>query len=232
MRRLTTAAIDYFLPPGIDSASLSITDLNGRVVRVIAADQHAGIHRATWDLTYPGATTFPGIVLEGGNPARGVLAPPGTYRVTLTTVAAGTRAVRSQSLVVTRDPGVAGVTDLDLRAQFALATQVRDAESAANEAVIRIRRLRELEPGRFARDTAFARELAAVEGELYQVRNQSPKDKIAFPIKLNDRLTGLRAIIESGDGPPTASQRRVFNELKGQLDLLLLRLSRVLGGVS
>ena len=232
MRRLTTAAFDYFLPPGIDSASLTVTDLNGRVVREIAADKRAGLHRATWDLTYPGATTFPGIVLEGGNPARGVLAPPGTYRVTLTTIAAGTRAMRSQPLVVKRDPGVAGVTDLDLRAQFALATQVRDAESAANEAVIRIRRLRELEPGRFARDTAFARELAAVEGELYQVRNQSPKDKIAFPIKLNDRMTGLRAIIESGDGPPTASQRRVFNELKGQLDLLLLRLARALGGVS
>ena len=53
------------------------------------------------------------------------------------------------------------------------------------------------------------------------VRNQSPKDKIAFPIKLNDRLTGLRAIVEAGDGRPTEAQYRVFRDLRGELDALL-----------
>jgi hypothetical protein len=69
--------------------------------------------------------------------------------------------------------------------------------------------------------------MAEVEGELYQVRNRSPKDKIAFPIKLNDRLTGLRSLLERGDQRPTAAHYRVFEELSSQLDALLERLRRL-----
>ena len=53
---------------------------------------------------------------------------------------------------------------------------------------------------------------------LYQVLNQSPKDKIAFPIRLNDRLTGLRNRLERGDAAPTAAYRGVFEELSSELD--------------
>jgi hypothetical protein len=60
------------------------------------------------------------------------------------------------------------------------------------------------------------------------VQNQSPKDKIAFPIKLNDRLTGLRSNLEQGDGAPPASYQQVFNELKAELDAHLARLRRLL----
>ena len=56
-----------------------------------------------------------------------------------------------------------------------------------------------------------------MEGEIYQVRNQSPKDKIAFPIKLNDRLTGLRSRLERGDVAPSEAYRLVFAELSDQL---------------
>jgi hypothetical protein len=58
----------------------------------------------------------------------------------------------------------------------------------------------------------------------YQVKNQSPKDKIAFPIKLNDRLTGLRSNLEWGDGAPPAAYERVFRELSAELDTQLARL--------
>jgi hypothetical protein len=67
-----------------------------------------------------------------------------------------------------------------------------------------------------------------VEGELYQVRNQSPKDKIAFPIRLNDRLTGLRSNLETGDGAPPAAYERVFGELSAELATHLGRLNALL----
>jgi hypothetical protein len=60
--------------------------------------------------------------------------------------------------------------------------------------------------------------LGAVERKLYQVENQSPKDKIAFPIQLNDRLTGLRSHLEHGDGPPTRAYYQVFEELSAELE--------------
>ena len=69
--------------------------------------------------------------------------------------------------------------------------------------------------------SGFAAGIEAVAGELYQLRNQSPKDKIAFPIKLNDRLTGLRSHLERGDGTPIDAYQAVFDELSAELDVHL-----------
>ncbi len=67
--------------------------------------------------------------------------------------------------------------------------------------------------------------VSAVEAALYQVRNRSPKDKIAFPIRLNDRLTGLRAQVDAGDAPPTDAQRRIFAQLSAELERERARLA-------
>ncbi len=71
-------------------------------------------------------------------------------------------------------------------------------------------------------------ELSEIEAELYQVKNRSPKDKIAFPIRLNDRLAGLLAIVDTGDGAPTAAARTVADQLIAELEAHLARLERVL----
>ena len=67
-----------------------------------------------------------------------------------------------------------------------------------------------------------------MEAELYQVRNQGPTDKIAFPIKLNDTLTGLRSHLERGDGTPARVYAAVFEELSVELDTHLSELNRLL----
>ncbi|MEO7513527.1 MAG: glycosyl hydrolase [Gemmatimonadaceae bacterium] len=245
LRRLYPAALDYFLRAPVDSVRLDIADAAGRPVRSLGSGPRgAGLHRTAWDLRYPGATVFPGIVLEGGDPRRGMWAPPGRYRVRLSAFSAAGVIRDSGHVVVAKDPRLSGVSDEDLRQQFALAAQIRDRESAANEAVIRIRALRGDVNSRMARDTVglgrdhvgrlseatlpLLREIGAVEEGLYQVRNQSPKDKIAFPIRLNDRLTGLRTNLESGDGRPTQAHQRVFRELAAELDALLARLTTTL----
>lgn len=80
------------------------------------------------------------------------------------------------------------------------------------------------------RETArsFVERISAVEEELYQVKNQSPKDKIAFPIKLNDRLTGLRSHLERGDAAPSKAYRQVFEELSAELAAQLGALEQAL----
>ena len=116
---------------------------------------------------------------------------------------------------------------------------IRDAESRANESVILARDLlaridataADIEDDALRDEaSAFAAAIEAVAGELYQLRNQSPKDKIAFPIKLNDRLTGLRSHLERGDGTPTDAYEAVFNELSAELDEHLRTLERLLTG--
>ncbi len=138
---------------------------------------------------------------------------------------------------VREDPRLTDVSEVDLRAQFDLAVKIRDLTSAANENVILIRNLRVQVKERLSRiDDRIVREVAegfvelisVVEKELYQVRNQSSKDKIAFPIKINNRLSGLRGNLERGDGPPLKGYYQVFEELSAELKAHLEVLKRIL----
>ena len=193
----------------------------------------AGMYRLSWDLRYTGATTFAGIVLEGGNPARGPWAAPGTYRAKLTL---GEK-VAIQEFVIQKDPRLREVSNEDLEEQFLLAMKIRDCESAANEAVIEYRRLsteleRKLEQSSDRKlhkaASAFLADYQSMAAGLYQLKNQSPKDKIANPIRLNDRLTGLRSHLEAGDMKPTASYYAVYEELSAELEARLSALTGLL----
>ena len=70
--------------------------------------------------------------------------------------------------------------------------------------------------------------IGAVETELYQTRNQRPKDKIAFPIQLNDRLAGLLWNIQRADSRPNRAHYSVYEELSTELDALLVELDTIL----
>ncbi|HMV49573.1 MAG TPA: glycosyl hydrolase, partial [Blastocatellia bacterium] len=148
----------------------------------------AGLHSATWDLRYPSATSFPGMILWGGG-VTGPAALPGNYQVRLT----ADGKTLTQSLVVKRHPLI-NVSDADLQEQFDLASQIRDKLSEANNAVIQIRKIKQTTAERLkANDNAqlkaagetLSKNLSAVESEIYQVRNQSNQDPLNFPIKIN-----------------------------------------------
>jgi hypothetical protein len=129
------------------------------------------------------------------------------------------------------------VTIADLREQFALATQIRDRLSAANDAVLRIRKIRSAIAERLTRAGApeivanandVSRKLSEVEESLYQVRNRSGQDPLNFPIKLNNRIGALGRSVSTGDARPTASSYTVYRELSAQLDVQLERLRHLI----
>ncbi len=224
-RSARPARIDIVSAVPLTGASVEILDDDGVVLRALDVPKTlaTGHHRVTWNLRTRGATVFPGIVLEAASPARGVLVPPGEYQVRVRANGVST----AQPFTVQGDPRVTDVTPADYAAQYALALRLRDAVSAANEAVLRIREVKTKLAATPGQAQAIA-ELSAIEAELYQVKNRTPKDKIAFPIRLNDRLAGLLAIVEMGDGAPTAADRKVADELMADLDAHLARLDRVL----
>jgi len=189
------------------------------------------MNRFLWDMRYPGPTMFPGIILWAAS-ARGPVALPGTYRVRLT----ADGEVRTESFTIAPHPLVTA-TEADLRARFDLAAAVTTKVSQANEAVIRIRaiktqirdRLSNLkDPKRDAKlvtaGEALERSLTAIEGEIYQYRNQSSQDPLNYPIKLNNKLAALLGVVESAEAAPTAAARQVFTELSGRLNQELARL--------
>ena len=93
------------------------------------------MNRFTWDMRYPNAREFPGLIMWAGN-TRGPLAPPGRYTRQADGRRRRRRRRRSRSAAT---PPMPNVTDADLVEQFRLARQINDKVSLANDAVVRIR---------------------------------------------------------------------------------------------
>ena len=193
---------------------------------------NAGFNTVTWDLRYPAATSFPGMILWGGS-VNGPLAAPGTYQIRMTTDGR----VQTQPLRVRRNPNFKDVSDADLQAQFDLAIQIRDKTSEANNAVIRIRdlkaqvadRLTQSQDARLkAAGDRLTTNLSAIEQEIYQVKNQSGQDPLNFPIRTNNRLASLLRVAVSGEGRPTGNVEPIFNDLVLELKAETDRLDTVL----
>jgi len=212
VRRLYPAHFDFLIDSSLD-ATVEVLDREGVVVRKLAVSTvNEGLNRISWDLRYEGATVFPGMVLESPSPTRGPWAPPGEYRVR---VRAGSEE-RLESFRVVKDPRHPELTDRELQAQYELAAKLRDRVSEANEAVLEIRALRARLTAR-SDAASLLTALADVEASLYQVKNESPKDKIAFPIRLNDRLSGLLWNVQRADGAPSRAHLEVYRELSSEL---------------
>jgi photosystem II stability/assembly factor-like uncharacterized protein len=262
IRSVNQATIDYFLKQPAENITIEVLDAKGQVIRTFtgspdedkrkpgagagaeeeefsgppaprAPARKAGTNRFTWDLRYPGATVFEGMILWSARAEAGPPAPPGTYQVRLT----ANGETQTQTFAIKRDPRLANVTDADLGEQFSLAIKARDKTSEANEMVILIRELKKQIKDRSdkAKDQtvsdageSLAKKLSAVEEEVYQVRNQSNQDPLNFPIKLNNQIAALRRSIETGDGRPTAQSYVVFKELSAQLDAVYAKLNAAL----
>ena len=190
-----------------------------------------GMNRFSWDMRYPNAKDFPGLIMWAGS-VRGPQAPPGRYQVKLT--AAGI--TKTQDFLIKRNTAVPGVTDADLIEQFKLAKSINDKVTSANEAVIRIRGMKTQIQDRATRSTdpsvktaaqSLSDKLTSIEGEIYQYRNRSSQDPLNFPIRLNNKLAALQGTVESGDYKPTAQSYVVYKELSGKLDKELSRLIEV-----
>jgi hypothetical protein len=191
----------------------------------------AGGNRYTWDLHYPGATTFEGLILWSANVEQGPLAVPGNYQVRLTS----NGVAETRPLKIERDPREIKITQADLEEQFKLATAVRDKTSEADEMVIKIRDLKKQIDDRVKKAPALggagerlSTHLSEVEEDVYQVRNRSGQDPLNFPIKINNQLGALLRTIETGDAKPTDQDYAVFKELSSRLEAIKKQMDAVL----
>ena len=242
IRGIYNAAIQYYLPEQTDSVTVEILDAQGELIQSYTGKSPEGrggspttakgLNSFNWNLRYPGATTFEGMIIWSARPQRGPLAPIGDYQVRLS--------VNGQTLntdfSVEMNPNLEGITPEDLQEQFDLSQQIMAKTTEANEAVIKIRKIRsQIEKlGPFNNDqlangvNGMMEKLSAIELDLYQVQNQSPQDPLNFPIKLNNRLASLRRSVENGQAKPTDAAYVVFDELKKELTDHLQKLKGVM----
>src|SRR4029434_5957612 len=161
---------------------------------------------------------------------------PGAYQVKLT--------VDGESMVQTfevkKDPRLE-TTPADFGKQLDLLLKIRDKFSETSEAILQIRdarkqidditnRLKDLPSGKTIADAAktLKANLAAVEEELYQTKNQSSQDPLNYPIRLNNKLAALTGVAGSADAAPTEQTYAVFDELAGKIDVQLRKLEEIM----
>ena len=265
IRGVNKAVIDFELKTAAEKVAIEILDAQGKLVRSFqgtpeddkkkagadgaAADDDegfgpprqkpptrtAGGNRFTWDLRYPGATVFEGMILWSARAESGPLAPPGNYSVRLT----ANGVTSTKPLTIRIDPRLRNVTEADLRKQFTLLSQIRDKVSAADEMVIRIREIQKQAKDRMdkAKDPAVASltdtlltRITSVEEAVYQTKNRSSQDPLNFPIRLNNQLAALGRSVGMGDAAPTDQSYTVYEELAQRLTAEQNKLDQALSG--
>jgi photosystem II stability/assembly factor-like uncharacterized protein len=256
LRGQSPARIDYFLETQPKSLTLDILDGRGQVVRSFAgepppkpdpegkpapppepgprgpartAPMAAGLNRFTWDLNSQPVVSFPGMILWGAT-QNGPMVLPGTYQVRLTVDGRA----HTQAFAVKKHP-LRNVSDADLLYQYELASRIRDKVDEANNAVIRIRRMK-TEIAERTKDAdnevkraaeQVTRSLSAVEEDVYQVRNQSNQDPLNYPIKINNRFASLLRVATTGEGRPTSNVEPIFQDIIAELKVQTDRLQQV-----
>ena len=253
------ATLQYILRKPAQLVTIDIIDSKGRVARTLTsapnaappADGRAGggggrggggfaaplalttgtLNTTTWDLRYPNAVGFPGLIMWGAS-LNGPAAAPGTYTVKLTVDGQST----TQPLIVERHP-LYQATDADLQAQFDFLIQVRDKVTETNNAVIKIRDIKTQIANRLGKTTdtklktaadMFVEGIGTIESNLYQVKNQSGQDPLNFPIKLNNQIASVLSMVGNGDGRPTAEAPKIYEMLSAEIKVQLDKLNAIL----
>ncbi|WP_153796357.1 WD40/YVTN/BNR-like repeat-containing protein [Foetidibacter luteolus] len=256
VRKVQNAVFQYYLAKDVDSVKIEILDAAGKLVQTFKGEKpkpkadstksdddggdeesffggapkpptvKAGLNKFEWDLRYPGATGFKGMIMWAARSQMGPVATPGQYQARLTV---GGETI-TQAFEVRLDPRLTSVTEADIQEQFKLAMQVRDETSKANEAVIKIRNIKDsmTKAGVAEKNKKIIDQLSVIEQAIYQVKNQSNQDPLNYPIRLNNKIAALQRIIENGENKPTDDAYKVFKELSAELAGHLAALDKLL----
>lgn len=248
-------------------ATLEIVDSSGSVIRTFSTKPDKekdelplslapGLNRFRWDMRYPSAESFPGLVMWSGS-VRGPQATPGTYTATLQYG----ESTETTEFEIAADPR-STATDEDYRLQLEFLLEVRDKLSETHSAITQIRdirkqitayrnRLNESSAGAevdadadeanttdddsqqpyaevLKQSQEILQQLSKIEETLYQTKNQSSQDPLNFPIRLNDKLSGVASVVATGSFRPTAQALAVRDELTSQIDEQLVKLKALI----
>jgi photosystem II stability/assembly factor-like uncharacterized protein len=221
------AMIDYWLPAGSGPATLEILSSDGTLIRKLSTEtaprdssrdvtpasgaqrlpKNAGLNRFVWNEQYPG----PWDSLANRRGGQGPAAPPGTYTVRLT--ANGVTQTRNLKLMA--DPRVTadGVTNADLREQFAHNMRVRDLVSDANHAVSDLAAIRRTATGSKLQD------VEAIERDLL-----TPNVRYSKP-GLQAQITYLYSMTRGTDQKIGRDAVMRYRDLRKEMDDIMKRIS-------
>ncbi len=196
------------------------------------ATTDVGLNRFVWDMRYPDATRFPGMILWAGQ-TNGPRAVPGNYQVKLTVDGQ----TFTENFEIKSDPRLT-TTPADYAKQLELSLKIRDKLTETHNAIIQIRDVKKQiddlvkrvgGPGTIADSgKSLSRKLTDIEEALYQTKNQSSQDPLNFPIRLNNKLAALLGVVARSETPPNEQSFAVYEELNAAINAQLQKLSAIM----
>jgi len=241
------AIIHYYFkekPAKESVVKLEILEESGKLIKSFASNAKKkknqftpkkGMNRFIWDMRYPDAISFEGLVLYSSN-TKGPVAVPKNYKVRLVV----DDQAMEQDFEIKMDPRSESTIE-DLQAQFDYLIDIRNKLSEAHQAVIDIRSLRKdldylkgkLGDKEYYADVrkaikAFDEEMTVIENNIHETRNEARQDPLNFGIKLNNRLAYLATHEAGGDYRPTDQGIAYKKEVSAQIDKELTDLKTVM----
>jgi hypothetical protein len=236
--------VNYFVKDVPDSikAAITVLDKERKVVKTFATDAKEnnakldvakGMNQFVWNLLYPESERIEGMILWNGVPG-GIVAPPGQYFVR---VKVGSDSAEVP-FTLRADPNYKA-NQGEYEQQFAFLKMVQDKFNETQKAIKDIRALRqqinsftalqgkELPKEVKAMADSINKQISAVEETLYQTKAKSGQDVLNYPIRLNDKLSGVFDVANSGNFAPSKQTREVYADLASQIDTQLAKLNAI-----
>lgn len=229
-----------------DNYVLSFYENNGKLIKEFLSkpDKEKNIEKLelkkganlfNWNMRYADAEKVDGMILWWAS-LNGPTALPGTYKVALTK---NNVPIDTQTFEILKDPRISSsISDLQQQFNFTLSVQEKLTEihkTLKQVAKVRaqLKHLKTLidkeEKYKSINENIKKLEetMTVIENELYQTKNKSSQDPLNFPIKLNNKLAHLNALISVGDYKPTNQMLVYKNEIFELIDAQLSKMNKL-----
>lgn len=237
-------AISYYAKNITDStkAFVSIYDKNKKIIKTFSTTSkddkieiNEGMNQFVWDLSYPAAEKIPqGMIVWNGN-ISSPKAVPGKYTAMFKV---GSDSVETQ-FVVKADPNY-NVSQAEYDDQLNFLVTASDKFSEIIKALNNVKELRNQmndftsrvgkENPKEVKDLIadINKKLTSVEEALHQTKAKSGQDVLNFPIRLDDKLSGLYDNAYTGNGAPSKQVKEAYADIAGKIDVELNKLKDVI----
>ncbi len=239
------SVINYYLKNIGDSAkvSIDILDKNKKLIKTFSTNAKEkedkievskGMNRFVWDMQYPPAEKVEGLIIWHGN-VPGPKAAPGQY---FYKIKAEKDSVQG-SFVIKANP-VYNISQQDYEEQFDFLITIRDKFSEIQKAGKNIRDMRKQindfidKQGKDCpkdikqQADTINKQMTVIEEALHQTKAKSGQDVLNFPIRLDDKISGMYDFAASGNSAPAKQVKEAFAELAGQADVQLNKLKKIM----
>lgn len=235
--------INYYLKNVTDSSrvSIEILDKNKKQVKLFAThskddkiEVSKGMNRFVWNMFYPAAERVDGLILWHGS-VPGPKAAPGKYFYKIK----ADKDSAEGSFIIKANP-VYNLSQQDYEEQFNFLITIRDKFNEIQKAGKNIRDLRRQindfidKQGKNCpkeikqQADSINKQMTVVEEALHQTKAKSGQDVLNYPIRLDDKISGLYDFASSGNAAPAKQVKEAYAELSAQADAQLNKLKKIM----